>query len=183
MPRIPFQPSDLNEPAELVAAIRVRRGGRLLHLDRMLLHSPALAQGWNALLGSVRGGLTLSPRLRELAICAIAVMNGADYEFFHHAPEFLKTGGSQEQLEGIRRLALQAPTPALFNPVEMAVLQLTIEMTRHVVVADDTFASVRAALVDEQQVVELVGTIATYNMVSRFLVALEVNPEEEEGSL
>ena len=30
-----------------------------------------------------------------------------------------------------------------------------------------------------QQVIELVGVIATYNMVSRFLVALNVGPEEE----
>jgi alkylhydroperoxidase family enzyme len=36
---------------------------------------------------------------------------------------------------------------------------------------------VRATLPDHQQVVELVGVIAAYNMVSRFLVALGVEPE------
>jgi alkylhydroperoxidase family enzyme len=36
---------------------------------------------------------------------------------------------------------------------------------------------VRAVLPGEQQVVELVGLIAAYNMVSRFLVALGVEPE------
>ncbi len=177
MPRIPYQPADLNEPAELVSAIRTRRGGHLLHLDRMLLHSPAFAQGWNALLGAVRGGLALSPRLRELAICAIAVLNGADYEFGHHAPEFLKAGGTQAQLEGVRRLAQEAPSSLLFDAAEFAVLQLTVEMTRQVAVSDATFAGVRAALADEQQVVELVGTVAAYNMVSRFLVALDVSAE------
>jgi alkylhydroperoxidase family enzyme len=38
------------------------------------------------------------------------------------------------------------------------------------------FAAVHAALGD-RQTVELVGTIATYNMVSRFLVALRITPE------
>jgi len=33
-------------------------------------------------------------------------------------------------------------------------------------------------LSDEQQMVELVGVIAAYNMVSRFLVALRVTPEQ-----
>ena len=36
--------------------------------------------------------LSLSPRLRELAMCGVAVLNGAEYEFHHHAPEFVKAG-------------------------------------------------------------------------------------------
>jgi alkylhydroperoxidase family enzyme len=35
-------------------------------------------------------------------------------------------------------------------------------------------------LPDDRHVVEIVGVIATYNMVSRFLVALGVEPEGEE---
>jgi len=52
-------------------------------------------------------------------------------------------------------------------------------MTRDVQVSDSTFAAVKAALADAQQVVELVGVIAAYNMVSRFLVALGVTPEQD----
>ncbi|MDO3380114.1 carboxymuconolactone decarboxylase family protein [Geoalkalibacter halelectricus] len=182
MPRIPYLSSDLHEPAELVSAIRARRGGRLLHLDRMLLHSPAFARGWNAFLGAVRSELDLPARLRELAICAVAVLNGADYEFAHHAPEFLKAGGTQAQLAGVRRMAQEDPAPPLFNGVEVAVLRLTAEMTRQITVSDATFAEVRAALADEQQVVELVGIVAAYNMVSRFLVALHVSPEDSAGA-
>ena len=48
MPRIPYQPADLTEPVDIVSAIRARRGGSLLNLDRMLLHSPAYAKGWNS---------------------------------------------------------------------------------------------------------------------------------------
>ena len=57
-----------------------------------------------------------------------------------------------------------------------AALQLTIEMTRAVRVSEATFAAVRAEL-GEQEAVELVAVIAAYNMVSRFLVALGVEPE------
>jgi alkylhydroperoxidase family enzyme len=66
---------------------------------------------------------------------------------------------------------------AAFDVTERAVLQLTLEMTRDVRVTDITFDRVRVALGDERQVVELVGVIATYNMVSRFLVALDIDLE------
>ena len=62
MAAIPYQPQDLAEPRDLVAAIRARRGGRLLNLDRMLLHSPPLARGWNGYMGAVRTELAVSPK-------------------------------------------------------------------------------------------------------------------------
>ena len=177
MPRIPYKPIDLAEPKELVDAIRTRRGGTLLNLDRMLLQSPPFAQGWNGFLREVRTGLALSPKLRELAMCVVAVLNGAEYEFHHHAPEFIKAGGTEAQVTALRTPETSSHDDSLFDATERAALQLTIEMTRNVQVSDATFAKVRAALPDEQHVVELVGVIATYNMVSRFLVALGVEPE------
>ena len=96
---IPYQPSDLAEPRDLVAAIRARRGGTLLNLDRMLLYSPPLVAGWNGFLRAVRSELDAPPKLRELAICVVALVNHADYEYRHHAPEFLRSGGTPAQLD------------------------------------------------------------------------------------
>jgi AhpD family alkylhydroperoxidase len=184
MSRIPYicdHPGEGGE-SELVARIRARRGGRLLNLDRMLLNSPAFAQGWNAHLGAVRGELTLSAKLRELAICAVAVLNGAEYEFAHHAPELLRAGGTPAQVEALQALDFTREQPGVFDATESAVLRLTFEMTRHVKVTDATFASLQSQLSDARHVVEMVGVIATYNMVSRFLVALDVGPENHPGS-
>jgi len=47
MPHVPYLPADLAEPKDIVDSVRARRGGHLTHLDRMLLHSPQLAAGWN----------------------------------------------------------------------------------------------------------------------------------------
>jgi alkylhydroperoxidase family enzyme len=176
MARIPYLAADLREPADLVAAIRARRGGRLLNLDRMLLYSPPLAAGWNAHLRAVRTQLELDPKLRELAICAVAALNGADYEFVHHAPEFLAAGGSERQLQALRAPDRAPFDTALFDAAERAALALTVEMTRDVAVEDATFEAALAAL-GPRGAVELVGVIATYHMVSRFLVALVVEPE------
>src|SRR5512132_3904189 len=106
MPHVPYVPADLAEPKDIVDAVRARRGGHLTHLDRMLLHSPALASGWNALLGAVRGRLTLDARLREIAICAVASLNGAEYEFHHHVPELVKAGGDERQANALRNVPL-----------------------------------------------------------------------------
>jgi alkylhydroperoxidase family enzyme len=179
MSRVPYvadRPGQ-DEP-ELVARIRARRGGKLLNLDRMLLNSPPFAHGWNTHLGAVRGELTVSLRLRELAICAVAVLNGAEYEFAHHAPELLRSGGTAQQVEALKALKWDSEAADVFDRTELAVLRLTSEMTRNVKVSDATFAALQSQLSDERQLVELVGVIATYNMVSRFLVALEVDSEE-----
>jgi len=176
MARIPYQPLDLAEPRTLVNAIRARRGGTLLNLDRILLHSPPLAEGWNGFLGNVRMRLSLSPMLRELAICVVAKINGADYEFHHHAPLFLEAGGTQAQLDALSMVGDGALPPAL-DAISAAVVQFTLESTRNVKISDRTFEQVRNALADDRQLVELVGVIASYNMVSRVLVAFDVQPE------
>ena len=176
MPRISYITDEAAGDEPLVAAIRRRRGGRLLNLDRMLLYSPPFARGWNAFLGAVRNELGLAAKLRELAMCVVAVLNGADYEFIHHAPEFVKAGGTNAQVEALRGIADELMDTRLFNAVERATVALTVEMTRRVKVDDATFTALRAHLPDAQ-IVELVGVIAAYNMVSRFLVALGVEAE------
>ena len=177
MPRLPSVPADLAEPRDVVDAVRARRGGTLLNLDRVLLHSPPVAMGWNALLGAIRQQTVLSPRLRELAMCGVAALNGADYEWTHHAPLFLAAGGTPEQLEALRdpERALAGAVP--FDAAERAAIALTVEMTRTVEVADATFAAVRAALPDDRHAFELVVTVAAYNMVSRVLVATGVSDD------
>jgi alkylhydroperoxidase family enzyme len=174
MPVIPYLPQDLAEPRDLVAAIRARRGGELIELDRMLLHSPPFAAGWNQFLRAVRTELSVPARLAELAICAVAVLNGAAYELHQHGPEFLKAGGTEAELAALERLPRDGIDERAFAAAERAVLALTVAMTRDVAVPAATMAAVRAALAGDRQVVEIVGVVATYNMVSRFLVALGV---------
>ncbi len=182
MPRIPYLPQDLTEPRELVSAIRNRRGGTLLELDRMLLNSPPFARGWNAHLLEVRTALTLSAKLRELAICVVAILNGADYEWKHHKPLLAAAGASEAQLQALSLLAnsgtdVSSLPAGLFDASERAAIQLTVEMTRNVKVSDATFAAIKAVLPGNQQIAEIVGVIASYNMVSRFLVALGIDEE------
>ena len=171
---IPYVQDDKAGPPDLVEAIRTRRPGhQLWNLDRMLLNSPNFAKGWNTMFGAIRGQLSLPGKLRELPIMAIAVMNKAEYEWVAHEPEFLKAGGTPQQLAALKA---ERADPKLFDATELATLRLTSEMTRNVQVKQETIDAIRKLLPD-QQVVELIGTIAGYNMVSRFLLATGVDLE------
>lgn len=180
---IPYPADNRLAPSELIRAIEARRPhGRLLNLDRMLLHSPAFAQGWTALFTAIRQRLSLPPQLRELSILAIAALNQADYQWLQHEPEFLAAGGNREQLQALRTDLTTAETNSqLFDDTERATLTLTRQMTRQVSVPEDTIQRVRGLLANDQQLIELIGTIAAYTMVSRFLAATGVEGESPEG--
>jgi len=80
----------------------------------------------------------------------------------------------REGVPAIKIDALRRPKidPA-FDAREKLVLRLTDAMTRNIEVPDKLMATLQTQY-DGQQLVELVATIAAYNMVSRFLVALHV---------
>ena len=179
-PMIPYVPADLQEPAELVNAIRARRGGEFINLDRMLLHSIPYARGWNIFMGAVRRELSLPATLREIAMCGVAVLNGAEYEFIHHAPELLAAGGTEAQVKQLRSIGNADANLSAFSALEQDAITLTCHMTRDIKVPAELMQRLHQAL-GATQLVELVGVIAAYNMVSRFLIALGVTPEADEG--
>jgi len=164
----PVVPGSRPELAEIERSIAAERG-RITLLYQVLLNSAPLAGGWEKLLTAVRNRSSLPPALREMVILRVAVLNRAPYEFAQHAPVARAEGVSEEKIE-----ALRANEPgAAFDAVERAVLALTDTMTRDVQVDDAVMAPVLAAF-DARATVELVATIAAYNMVSRFLEALQI---------
>jgi alkylhydroperoxidase family enzyme len=178
MNRLQGVPADCAEPTTLTAAIRARRGGRLLNLDRVLLLSTPLAAAWNDYLGAIRSSLSVEPKLREIAICGVAILNGAEYEFLQHEPEFRRAGGTAIEAQRLREFSTAAYSD-LFNEAERAVIALTVQMTGNIDVDDATWQQFKAALPDLRVQVEIVAIIATYNMVSRFLIACQIEPEAE----
>jgi alkylhydroperoxidase family enzyme len=68
-----------------------------------------------------------------------------------------------------------------FSELEQDAIALTRFMTRDIQVPADLMQRLHQSL-GATQLVELVGVIAAYNMVSRFLIALGVTPEaDDEG--
>jgi len=163
------------DPA-LVEAIKQRRGGSLLNLDRMLLWSEPLARAWNVYLRALRQEIALSPKLRELAICVVGRVTGAQYEYYHHVPELKKAGGTDAQLAALDDPDTAAASP-VFDELEREVIRFALASTREVRIPDEVFEALKQHL-SPTELVELTAVTATYNMVARFLVALQVTPEE-----
>jgi alkylhydroperoxidase family enzyme len=172
MARLPYPDLSRPEIAPIAERIKAERGGKMLNLYHMLLHSPPVADGWRAFLTAIRQQCQLPGRARELAILRVAVLNGADYEFNAHVPFAKKEGVTQAQLDDMRADRV----PAGFTDADRAVLDCTDAMTRHIQVPDAVFAAVRKHFPD-REAMELVATVAAYNLVSRFLVAIQVDHE------
>lgn len=142
----------------------------------------------NSLLGAIRTRTSLPASLRELAICRVAVLNAAQFEWDEHVPllreALVAAGRTTAAAEDVVRAVLQAEVstdgdggavavPGL-DEREAAVLAYTDIMTRRVRVGEGVFGRARGAVGDDGVMVELTATVAAYNMVSRFLVALDV---------
>ena len=176
--RIPdWSPEAAPRDEALLDAILERRGGKFLNLDLALLWSEPLARGWNAYVGAVRRELAIDPRLKEIAICTVARITGADYEFHHHWPEYVRAGGADALRPRIMDPG-SAATDSEFTPDERLAIRYAITMTRDVRVPDSLFRLLRERF-STTEIVELTAAIATYNMVARMLLALEVEDERK----
>ena len=100
----------------------------------------------------------------------VAVLNRADFEWGVHLPAYLDAGGTVEKTNAIKNL--QIPED-VFTQEELALIKLTDQSTLRVEVEEEVISEVKA-IFGETQAVEAVATVAAYNMVSRFLVALAV---------
>ncbi len=160
---------------DLLATIKNRRpNGRLLNLDKALLHSESVTKGWNALFSQLRQNLSFSGSLRELVILRIALINKAPYEFIQHEPEAVKEGVSAEKINSLKAWE----SSDQFSPEEQSALAYTDAVTRLIQVPEPIYTELKKWF-NEQQIVELTALIAGYNMVSRFLEALEINTQGE----
>lgn len=173
MARLPYADLDHPDVAPLVEQIVAERGSVLI-LYQMLLQSPAVAKGWLNHLTGIRHHSTLPGDIREMVIMRVAILNRAQYEADQHAPIALKEGMSQTQLDALDRWQ----DADVFDARQRAVLAYTDAMTQNVQVPDAVFQDVQRYF-DVQRVVELTATVATYNMVSRFLEALQIHTRDE----
>ncbi|KAJ5444222.1 uncharacterized protein N7458_008094 [Penicillium daleae] len=179
--RLPYvpdpPPTSTPEEARILSNVQARRAPNpLLPLDLALLHSFPVTDGWNSFIGAIRTRTSLSTVVRELAICRVAVINGALFEWEQHAPLLTQGGLSDEALNVIGDAETDFASDLAQRTLsreQRAVVRYTDAMTRTVTVPDEVFGELKECFSDKD-VVEITATVAAYNCVSRFLVALDV---------
>ena len=174
MARVPLiDEKAIPQLSDLVGKIKGARGGRLINIYRLMLHSPALANAWFDLNQAVRYETEIDGQSRELAVIRVALVNKVEYVVRAHGPAYaLKEGLTPAQVEAV---ADWKPSK-LFSAQQRALLAYTDAMTREIDVPENVFKEIRNHF-SERQVVELTMLIGAYNMLTRFLKALKVDPE------
>lgn len=171
MPRLPdLDPAKLT-PEQRVVHDRIVAGprGRVEGPLRVWLTSPELADRAQALGAFCRYGSSLPQRLSELAILVTGAHWQAGFEWYAHAPIAIAAGIDAGAAEIIRT----GGTPVFAKPDEAAVYAFANELVTTRRVQPATYAAAHAQL-GERGVVDLVGVLGYYALISMTIVAFEV---------
>lgn len=171
MPRIPELVVEKLDPEQrrVYDAIVSGPRGRVVGPLRVWLESPQLGEHAQALGAFCRFGTSLPRRLSELAIITTGAFWRASFEWHAHAPMAIEAGIDPAAVETIRT----GNMPRFSRADETAVHAFARELIETRRVSEQTF---RRA-VDElgfKGVVELVGILGYYSLVSLTLNAFEV---------
>ncbi len=147
----------------------------IINLYRAVGNSPKVGRNFIRLGNAILNAEILDPKLRELAILRVGNLLKSEYEFTKHVVIGKVAGVTTDQINHLS----DWKTSEKFTEIERAVLQYTDEVTLNVKVGDATFANLKRFF-NDAQIVKLTMTIGYYGMVSRILVALEVELEPGE---
>jgi alkylhydroperoxidase family enzyme len=147
---------------------------RNTNLHKLLVNSPDMARAFNGVGGYIRFKSKVDPRLRELAILQVGWLERSEYEFTHHVKIGREFGVTDDDIAGL--MTETAGQRSKLEPLARAVLRGAREMAREIAMREETFAEIRRELSDEQMV-DLVLTIAFYCAVVRVLATMKIDNE------
>lgn len=136
---------------------------------RVWLTSPGLADTAQQLGAFCRYGTSLPPRLSELAILVTGAYWRSGFEWAVHAPIAIAAGLTPQVTEAIRT----GQPPHFLLDDEAVVYGFSTELHRDHAVSSATYARA-TALLGEVGVVELVGILGYYTLISMTINAFEV---------
>src|SRR3979411_2719640 len=168
MARLPYLEADQGSP-EYRDMLK-----RNTHLHKLLVNSPDMARAFNGVGGYIRFKSKLDPRLRELAILQVGWMEKSEYEFTHHVKIGKEFGVTDEDIAGM--MAETEGKQSALEPPARAILKAGREMRRELAMSEATFAEIKRELSDEQMT-DLVLTIAFYCAVVRVLATMKIDNE------
>jgi 4-carboxymuconolactone decarboxylase len=171
MPRTPeLDTANLSaEQMRVHEAIRSGPRGAVQGPLKVWLQSAELADKAQALGAFCRYGTSLPPRLSELAILVMGAHWQAGFEWTAHAPVAAKAGIDPAAIEAIRK----GETPVLAAEDARCVHAFASELLNRRRVSDATYTETLAVL-GQKAVVELVGILGYYTLISMTIVAFDV---------
>lgn len=171
MPRIPFPTPETMDDAQRRVYDKVVSGprGKIVGPLRAALHSPELADRWQALGAFLRYSTGLTPRLSELAILVTGRACQSPFEWYAHHAEGLKAGIEPAVIEDL----LAQRMPQGIGEDDEIVIRFAQELNRSNSVSDATYAQALQRF-GARTVVELTALVGYYTMVAMTLNAHEI---------
>ncbi|MGO4713052.1 carboxymuconolactone decarboxylase family protein [Bradyrhizobium sp. 2TAF24] len=174
----PIPPGEMNAAQRAVhdEAVAGKRGSAPAPLLAWL-HSPDMARHAGRLGAFLRFDTSLGAQLSELAILVTARHWSAAYEWYAHKKLALQAGLAPDIIEAINRRHV----PDLDDPKAQIVYEVSEALHESRVLPEALYARARA-LLGERGLVELIGLLGYYTLVSMTLNAYEVGLPEGEVS-
>ncbi|MDR7166428.1 alkylhydroperoxidase family enzyme [Nocardia kruczakiae] len=139
-----------------------------------LARYPALAKAFLSFNGHLLYGSTLGDRQRELLILRVAAVRQCDYEWAQHAILAEIAGMPQAEIE---RVAAAVPDDE-WAAADRALLIATDELLSDGAVAARTW-EILAAEFERNQLMDIVFTVGTYDMLAMALRSFGVEPDDD----
>ena len=172
-PRLPLLEVDAAKAA--AAGVGVPDIAAELNVFRVWLHHPKLARWLSDLIMGLLWEGRLDARLRELVIMRLGWATRSEYEWAQHWRIALGLGIDADDVAAVRDWRSHPG----FGPAERAVLAATDETLADGAVSEATWqACVEHVGAEPQVLLELVGAIGVWRMVSGILRSLDVPVEE-----
>jgi alkylhydroperoxidase family enzyme len=148
---------------------------RPINLNRVLVNSPNCRRAGLQIAHFIRYQSKLDARLKELAIMTVGYLARAPYEWSHHVILSKDFGVSEDDIGAL--VDYLEGRPHQLDDRAVLAVDGAREMTNNLAMSDKTFGALHAFL-DNEEMVDLVVTIAHYNAMVRVLATLEVDIED-----
>ena len=178
---VPLKADELTPPqkawADMIAA--PPRNAKFINPPyRAYIRNPDLAPRLSALSDYLRWNTSLPPRLSELAILITARQWTAQYEWFAHYPLALKAGLDPKVAADIAAVK----RPDNMKDDEAALYDLATALYRDKKVSDTVYKAALAKF-DERGIMDIIGIIGYYGLVSMTLITMQAEAPNDSVPL
>jgi len=144
-----------------------------LNAFKTIIRCPRLFQRFLPLAIYIHQESALPSRDRELLILRIAWLCQAEYEWSHHAISGKQAGLTDQEILRITK----GPNAEGWNPFDASLLQAVDELHKNAFISNSTWVAL-AEQYTEQQLMDLIFAVGTYNLVSMALNSFGVQLDE-----
>ena len=173
MGRVPYVTADELEPEHRDLIVSSLQPGKARNVYAAIANNPAVLAGMRGFFGALWTDSGLTDRQREIVILTAASEQGSMYEWHQHTNIGLNNGLDLEEISAIGR---DDRTP--FSAAEAALIAYTRAVAQGRV--EDPHHIALAEFFDDETIVGIATTAATYAALANVLDALDVELESGE---